>query len=142
MLPLLVVVSGTVPLYELVPVPVSIVSSWKSLAPVLASVMTCSSLGVPSFWTPVTTVSYARTGLPEAAQITLRGASLASALVFFSAAEADSALFLALAAGWAASVVDTAILACVALSTVRVPFFFSWTTRSPPRTGRPSYVRS
>ncbi len=130
------------PLYVLVPVPVSTASCWKSFAPVAASVMTCSSLGVPSGWTPLTTVSYARTGLPVAAQTTLRGAASALVFAFFLALDAASALFLAAAGASRASVPDTAIVASVALVTLRAPLFFTCTTRSPPSTGSPAYVRS
>src|SRR5262249_26934592 len=50
----------------------------NSFLPVAASVMTCSWFGVPSSCSPPTTVSYARTGVPEPAQTTLRGAWSAS----------------------------------------------------------------
>ena len=75
----------TVPLYWLLPVPVSMASYWYSFLPVAASVMTCSSLGVPSSWRPLTTVSQARSGLPVAAQTTLRAPSAA---VFVASASA------------------------------------------------------
>lgn len=54
----------TVPLYWLLPVPVSMPSKRESSAPVVASVMTCSLLGVPSSWNPETTVSQASFGVP------------------------------------------------------------------------------
>src|SRR5690606_26703833 len=76
-----------------------------SFSPVVASVTTCSSCGVPSCWRPPTTVSYATTGLPSAAQITLRGARSTSGLSAFSAFAADSACCPAFAAGTAAAVV-------------------------------------
>ena len=52
-----VVVRETVPEYRLLPVPFSMPWYLYSLAPVAASVMTCSSFGVPSSWRPPTTVS-------------------------------------------------------------------------------------
>ncbi|CAM5631697.1 hypothetical protein SALBM135S_03441 [Streptomyces alboniger] len=82
----------TLPLYWLLPVPFSMAWCWYSFLPVAASVMTWSLLGVPSFCTPVTTVVNANTGLPEAAQITLRGA-WASACAVFAFAAVDSADF-------------------------------------------------
>ncbi len=57
LLPSFLVPSSTLPLYSLSPLPVWISSYWKSFLPVLASVMTCSLLGVPSLATLVTTVS-------------------------------------------------------------------------------------
>ncbi len=120
------------------PEPVSTASFWNSFLPVAASVMTCSLLGVPSFWTPVTTVSYARTGLPAAAQTTLRGAAEALVLVSFSAAAARSALFFAAEGERAADVLATDIAALVALVTLCLPLLAWCTTRSPPRTGSPA----
>ncbi len=102
--------------------------------PLVASVMTCSSLGVPSAWVPVTTVSQARAGLPVAAQITLRADEAAGAL----ASEAATADRLTVVAATAGVVVGTDIRASVALVVERAPLFLFWcTTRSPPRTGRP-----
>ncbi len=134
--PLLVVPRVTVPLYLLVPVPFLTASHWVSFLPVVASVTTCSSLGVPSACVPVTTVSQARTGLPVDAQTTFRG-DLAFSPVVVSGA-AFSAEPEAAEGATAASVLLTAIRALVALVTVRVPLAFSWTTRSPPRTGSPA----
>ncbi|CAM5282552.1 hypothetical protein SALBM311S_03992 [Streptomyces alboniger] len=100
---------------------------------------TCSSCGVPSCWKPPTTVSYARVGLPSAAQITLRGARLTAGLLASFASAAFSACVLALAAGSAAAVVAGLMAARVALTTASVASAFVLsTTRSPPRTGRPS----
>ncbi|CAM5641697.1 hypothetical protein SAURM35S_09866 [Streptomyces aurantiogriseus] len=133
----------TVPLYWLWPVPVWMASHSYSFSPVCASVTTCSSCGVPSCWKPPTTVSYARVGLPLAAQTTLRGALSAADLVEPSAWAAFRACFSA--AAWVTSAVRsaTAMVAFVALVTPSVvPDSDSWTTRSPPRTGSPAYVRS
>ncbi len=133
----------TLPLYWLLPVPLLTPWNSKSFSPVFASVMTCSWLGVPSSWRPPTTVSYARVGVPFAAQITLRGAL--SALVFFEpCAFADATADFSTADGaTAALVVATRTRAFVALATDRsLPLLVSSTTRSPPSTGSPSYVRS
>ncbi len=138
-----VVVRSTVPEYTVLPVPVSIASHSYSFSPVVASVTTCSSCGVPSCWKPPTTVSYATVGLPSAAQITLRGALLTSGFLAFSALAAASACRSALAAGTVALVVAGLMAARVALTTPAAsPDFVVFTTRSPPRTGSPSYVRS
>ncbi len=129
----------TLPLYWVLPTPFSIPWYWKSLAPVVASVMTCSSLGVPSSWSPPTTVSYASSGLPSATQTTLRGAFAAS--VFFDpSACADLTAFASAAAGFTFAVVPaTLIWERTALVTpLSVPPLLSCTTRSPPRTGSPS----
>ncbi|GAA2411610.1 hypothetical protein GCM10010420_45740 [Streptomyces glaucosporus] len=128
----------TRPLYIPVPVPVWTPSHSASFFPVAASVTTWSSLGVPSSWTPVTRVSQARTGLPSAAQTTLRGAFSASAPAVSCAVAAFRADFSAAVADTSAVVLATLMRAEVALVTPRAPSFFSWTTRSPPRTGRPS----
>ncbi len=116
--PPLVVDSVTWPLYWLLPVPVSMASKLWSFLPVVASVMMCSRLGVPSFCTPSRTVSKARAGLPSPAQTTLR----------------------ALAAAFSFGCVDgTDMRASVALSTpLDFPSAAVWVTRSPPRTGRPA----
>ncbi len=47
----------TWPLYMVLPVPVSMACHSVIFAPVLALVITCSWLGVPSSWRPPTTVS-------------------------------------------------------------------------------------
>ncbi len=123
----------------MLPVPVSMASHPYSFSPVVASVTTCSSCGVPSCWKPPTTVSYATTGLPFAAQITLRGSRLMSGLLASSALPAVSACRRAFAAGTAAFVVAGSIAARVAFTTDAVASAFVLsTTRSPPSTGRPS----
>ncbi len=108
--------------------------------------MTCSSFGVPSCWRPPTTVSYASCGVPLAAQTTLRGALLASVLFEPSARAAVSACFSAVAGATSALVPTAFSWAPVALDALVTPWvvpdFDSATTRSPPRTGRPSSVRS
>jgi hypothetical protein len=126
------------------PVPVPFLTAWysKSSAPVVASVITCSSEGVPSCCSPPTTVSQASTGFPEPAHTTLRtdsavGASAPSAAARPTAtASADSALL--------AAMVDATVMVEVELlvTPLTVPFGAVWTTRSPPRTGRPANVRS
>ncbi len=109
-------------------------SALLSTSPVLASVTTCSLLGVPSDSRPETTVSQASFGVPSAAHTTRRGA--------VSTAEPSSA---ASAAAWAfgaarAGAVSTpARLASLALVTLLVaPFASWWTIRSPPSTGSPA----
>ncbi len=80
----------------------------------------------------MTTDSYARTGLAPAAQTTLR-------VVAREEPVPASAVFLAEAAETEASVDATDIRALVAFVTpLRVPFFATCVTRSPPRTGRPA----
>ncbi len=135
--------SSTLPLYSLVPAPFSMPWYSKIFLPVSASVMTCSWLGVPSFWKPPTTVSYARTGAPLAAQITLRGALSEAALSPETALETFSALCCA-AFGATFGVSDaTLMVAFVDLVTSLTLPFLAWcTTRSPPSTGSPAYVRS
>ena len=80
--------------------------------------------------------------MPARAQTTLRGAS--AAVPVLSAATAVAvAFFSAVAEEMAAAVEETAIFADVALSTpATAPSGATWTTRSPPSTGRPAYVRS
>ncbi len=51
------VLSVTVPLYSVLPVPVSMACHSYSFAPEVASVMTCRAFGVPSSCSPPTTVS-------------------------------------------------------------------------------------
>src|ERR1044072_8781914 len=98
-LPLLTDPTVTLPLYCPVPVPFSMAWYSYSFLPLSASVMTCSRFGVPSFWTPPMTVSYARTGLPVAAQITLRGARSVVAAVTSAAFAAGRAVRWAPGAG-------------------------------------------
>ncbi len=126
----------------LVPAPFSIPWYWKIFLPVFASVMTCSWLGVPSFWKPPTTVSYARTGLPEAAQTTFLGATAAAcwapkdfAVPWAACAAAFGAIF-----GVVEATAIFALLALVVLLTA--PPLARCTIRSPPRTGSPAKVRS
>ncbi len=127
------------PEYTVLPVPVSMASHAYSFSPLVASVITCSSCGVPSCWKPPTTVSYATTGLPLAAQITLRGSRLMSGLLASSAFPAARACCRAFAAGTAVFVVAGLTAVRVAFTTAAVSSAFVLsTTRSPPRTGRPS----
>ncbi|CAM5702353.1 hypothetical protein SBADM41S_06077 [Streptomyces badius] len=112
----------------------------------VASVTTCSSFGVPSCWSPPTTVSYASRGEPPPAQTTLRGAFSAFLAFEPSARAAPSACFSA-AAGATSAVRPTAFsCAPVAFDALLTPWVFpaadSLTTRSPPSTGSPSRVRS
>ncbi|MGX1404862.1 hypothetical protein RKD40_002475 [Streptomyces ambofaciens] len=130
--------SVTVPLYIVLPVPFSTAWYSYSLAPVAASVITCSSFGVPSSWRPPTTVSYARTGVPFAAQITLRGARSASGCSAPAAFAADTACDSAFAAEIFGVTVAGLIALAVAFTTCSVFPASPATTRSPPRTGRPS----
>ncbi len=77
--------------------------------------------------------------MPAAAHTTLR----AVAAVAFAVPAALSAVCFAAAGDTAAVVLGTDIRALVALLTpFSAPFFAVWTTRSPPSTGRPAYVRS
>ncbi|CAM5638355.1 hypothetical protein SVIOM342S_07795 [Streptomyces violaceorubidus] len=102
------------------------------------AVTTCSSFGVPSSWRPPTTVSYARTGVPFAAQITLRGARSASGRSAPAAFAADTACDSAFAAEIFGVTVAGLIAFAVAFTTCSVFPASLATTRSPPRTGRPS----
>ncbi len=123
----------TLPTKTPVPVPVSMPSHFWMTSPVVASVTTCSLLGVPSFWTPATTVSHARRGLLSAAQTTRRGA--VSTEAFDSAA---SAVAWPLAAASFGVVERPFSDAVEARSTPLVePLAAWWTTMSPPRTGSP-----
>lgn len=77
-------------------------------------------------------------GVPEPAQITLRAPS-AAVLSEPAALAMVTACFSALATVSFGVREDTLMVAFVALETPSVaPDFDSWTTRSPPRTGRPS----
>ncbi len=108
-----VVVRFTWPLYRVLPTPVSIAWYRYSSLPVMASVMTCSRLGVPSSWKPPITVSQASFGVPVPAQITLRALSAAG---FF--AERDSAAFRALDSAAdlvKAAVVEATLIRCLLL---------------------------
>lgn len=132
-----VVLSGTDPAYWPVPVPVR--TAWKSnrALPEVASVMTWSSLGVPSSWVPPTTDSQASTGSTPAAQTTSRGAPSTAGRVASAFFATASALWAAVEEVTRAVVVATLRPALLASDTVERPFL-TCTTRSPPRTGRPA----
>ncbi len=128
----------TWPLYIVLPVPVSTACHSVILAPVLALVTTCNSFGVPSCWSPPTTVSNARTGAPSAAQITLRAPLEALASLEPSAPAAETA-WLSAAAGVTVALVSATLISWwVALVTLLVTPSLAWTVRSPPSTGSPS----
>ncbi len=107
-------------------------------APDAASTMVCSRLGVWSARVPVVSTSYARRGVPVAAQTT-SSPRLVSRDAFERCWPVDSAVVRATAGVVVVAATLLPLLNCT--SSMRPPLAFS-TTRSPPTTRSPFQVRS